>query len=165
MEQPLWSIILAIIIPLIGFMLAFRPFIRDSAIRAAGDVVHDAEKAVAEVKQDVAELRGELKGLGPSLQAVQEVSSWFQMQKLDEMLKGQGSKEKLGSLPPEKAARRDYLREQASHYGLIEAEATELQRLLEEDARDDLARGLISMAAFVLILIGIGAVINSLSRR
>ena len=156
MEQPLWQIILAIIVPLIGFFFAFRPFIRDSAIRAAGDVVHNVEI-------DVAEIKGQLKGLESSLQA----ESWLQIHKLDELLKEQGpaSKEKSGSLPPEKAARRDYLREQASAYGLPEEEANELRALLEEDARDDLAKGLISMAAFVLILVGISAVITGLSRK
>jgi hypothetical protein len=167
MEQPLWSIILAILIPLIVFILLLRPFIRDSAVRAAGEVVRDVQRDVAGVRQDVAELRGQLKGLEPSLQAVRELSSWLQKHKLDELVKEQGpaSKEKSGSLPPEKAARRDYLRDQASAYGLTEEDATELRTLLEEDARDDLARGLISLAAFVLILVGIGAVINSLSRR
>jgi len=160
MEQPLWPIILAIIIPLIGFFFAFRPFIRDSAIRASGDVVRNVER-------DVAEIKGQLKGLEYSLRAVQELGSWLQMHKLDELVKEQGptSKEKSGSLPPEKAARRDYLRDQASHYGLTEEDATELRTLLEEDARDDLAKGLISMAAFVLILVGIGAIIKSLSSR
>lgn len=165
MEQPLWSIILAILIPLIIFILALRPFVRDSAVRAAGDLVRDAERAIADVRQDVAELRGQLKGLEPSLQAVRELCSWLQRQKLDELTKGPVSKEKPSSLPPEKARRRDYLREQASAYGLTEEDATEFRTLLEEDARDDLARGLISLAAFVLILLGIGAVINSLSRR
>lgn len=162
MEQPLWPIILAIIIPLIGFMLAFRPFIRDSAIRAAGDVVRNVERDVAELK---GQFKGQFKGLETSLQAVQELSSWLQIHKLDELMKGPVNKEKSGSLPPEKAARRDYLREQAYAYGLTDEDATELRTLLEEDAWDDLAKGLISLAAFVLILVGIGAITASLSRR
>lgn len=83
---------------------------------------------------------------------------------LDNILKGETS-EAHSSLPPEKANRRDYLTQQGRTQGLTDLEAAEFRNLLEEDARDDLARGLIGPTAFALILLGIAAIAQGLSKK
>lgn len=156
MEMEIWvvfAIIGSVIIPLILFILALRPFIQDTARLA----VHD-------VGGDVRELRGKLDGLESSLRPLQELSRWAQLRGLDELLRRQAG-EAHSSLPPQQAARRDYLMQRGRIGRLTVAEADELQNLLEEDARDDLARGVISFAAFVLIVLGIAAIIRGLSRE
>jgi|GEM_PF-5083999 len=68
------------------------------------------------------------------------------------------------SLPPEKASERDTLISIGRYGGLTEVDAARLRALLEEDARDELARGLIGAIAFALIMIAIGGIIKSLQK-
>ncbi len=155
--EPTWVTVLSVIVPLLAFMIAFivaiRPFIRDTALSA----IRDVEKKVEKVE-------GRLNGLETSLEPLQQLSLWAQKRGLADILKGQTGKAH-SSLPPEKANRRDYLTQQGTTWGLTDSEAAELRNLLEEDARDDLARGVIGFAAFVLILLGIAAIIQGLSKK
>ena len=133
-------------------MVALRPFIRDTAL----STIRDVEKKIEKVE-------GRLNGLETSLEPLRQLSLWAQKRGLDDILKDQTG-EAHSSLPPEKANRRHYLT-QRGRTGLTDSEAAELRSLLEEDARDDLARGVISFAAFVLILLGITAIIQGLSKK
>ena len=69
------------------------------------------------------------------------------------------------SLPPEKIAQRDALIALGRERWLTESEAARLRDLLQEDARDDFARGLISALALAVLMITIGAIISSLSQQ
>lgn len=152
--EPLWPIVLAVILPILAFMLALIPYVR-----------YIAQAAVRDVEKDVENLKGQFAGIEPSLGPLREISMWAQKRGLDSLLRTQANEPHSGSLPPEKMARRDYLTQMARTSGLARAEAAELQALLEEDARDDLARGVISFVAFVLILLGITALIKGLSEK
>lgn len=68
------------------------------------------------------------------------------------------------SLSTEKAAERDALTAKGKQYGLNQTEANRLKELLEEDARNDFANGLIGLLAFAALLVFIGAIVRSLSR-
>ena len=155
--EPTWVTVLSVIVPLLAFMIAFmvalRPFIRDTALSA----IRDVEKKVEKVE-------GRLNGLETSLEPLRQLSLYSQKRGLDDILKG-WTGEAHSSLPLEKANRRDYLTQQGRTWGLTDSEAAELKSLLEEDARDDLARGVIGFAAFALVLLGITAIIQGLSKK
>lgn len=68
------------------------------------------------------------------------------------------------SLSPDKAMRRDQLVQVGKIYGLSNAEANELQALLQEDARNDFTNGIFNALAFALLMFAIGAIIKSLSK-
>lgn len=156
MDEPLWAVIVAVIIPIFLFMLALRPFIRDTALSAIRDTQNEVER-----------LKGEWNQIQPSLEPLRELSLWAQKRGLEGILKGPTGQadQAHSSLPTERAARRDYLTQQGRARGLTDAEAAELQNLLEEDARDDFTHGLISFTAFVLIILGIAAIVRAASRR
>lgn len=155
--EPTWITVLSVIVPLLAFMIAFmallRPFIRDAALSAIRDVEKKLEK-----------VEGKLNGLEPSLEPLRQLSLWLQQHKLEDLFKGQIG-EAHSSLPSEKATRRDYLIQKGRNRVLTEPEAAELQNLLEEDARDDFARGVIGVVAFILLMTGFAAIVKALSSR
>lgn len=69
------------------------------------------------------------------------------------------------SLPPEKAMERDSLIAIGRERWLTQSEAARLRELLQEDARDDFTKGVLGVLAFAAIMIGIGAIIKSLSQE
>lgn len=68
------------------------------------------------------------------------------------------------SLSIEKDAERNTLTAKGKQYGLNELESNRLKELLEEDARNDFANGLIGLLALAALLVLIGALVRSLSR-
>jgi len=98
------------------------------------------------------------------LKPVGEIMNWLQKRGLETTLKSR-SEESSHSLPPNKTARRDELLRKANIYGLTEAEATELRGLFEEDARNDLASGVISFIAFLGIMAAIIIFISAITKK
>lgn len=99
-----------------------------------------------------------------ALKPIAEIDGWLRKRGLDTILPPE-SAEDSHSLPPNEAYRRDYLLERARAYGLSEAEAAELQYLLQKDAQSDLASGVIGFLAFLGIMAGIIAIINALTKK
>ena len=91
-----------------------------------------------------------------------QLYDWFAKRGMDISLSPYGVHH---SLPPEQARRRDELLHLGRVEGLDEAQAQELRELLNEDARDDLARGILGALAFVAIIAAIGAIVNAITRR
>ena len=69
------------------------------------------------------------------------------------------------SLSPGKAARRDELLQTGKTVGLDQNQSQELQLLLQEDARDDLANGIIAVLVFVAIAAAIKVVVDSMAKK
>lgn len=105
--------------------------------------------------------------LKPLTSLVKTIDDWLRKKGLNGAFIGGDEQTKAShhSLSPEKAARRDLLLQLSRTYGLTDLEANELQALLQEDARDDFNRGILSLLAFAAIMLAIGAIIRSLSRR
>lgn len=98
------------------------------------------------------------------LRPVGEMMNWIQQRGLQTIFISQ-SKEGSHSLPPGKAARRDELLGRAKAYGLTQVETTELKNLLQEDARDDLVKGVISFLAFLGIMAAIIAFVSAITKK
>lgn len=92
-----------------------------------------------------------------------QLDDWFTKRGIDTALGG--SRIPHHSLPYDKAVRRDELIQLGSVGGLIETEAQELKMLLDEDARDDLVSGVLSLVAFVVILAGIAVVVDAITKK
>jgi hypothetical protein len=108
-------------------------------------------------------LRGDLK---PISSLVKDVDGFLRsrgLEKYAETLTKQSNVARH-SLPPEKAAERDTLVAIGNQRGLTEPEAVRLKQLLEEDARDEFAKGVVTLLAFAAIMVAIGAIIKSLSK-
>lgn len=114
--------------------------------------------------QDTRNTNNALTRIEDTLKPITEIDHWIRKRGLETILSPEGG-EISHSLPPIEAARRDYLVERGRDYGLTEAEATELQDLLQKDARNDLATGALTFLAFLGIMAGIIAIINALSQK
>lgn len=101
----------------------------------------------------------------PMAPVIKEVDNWLKIRGLNGLFEGEQSKNTHHSLPSEEARRRDQLIQKGKQYGLDQYEAEQLKRLLDEDARSDVASGIISALAFVLIVVAIAALISALTRR
>ena len=108
-------------------------------------------------------LRGDLK---PISSLVKDVDNFLRSRGLGEYAEGLGQQSDVGhhSLPPEKVAERDALVAIGNQSGLTESEAIKLKQLLEEDARDDFIKGVVSLLALSAIMVAIGVIIKSLSK-
>jgi hypothetical protein len=102
--------------------------------------------------------------LKPIISSVKTVDDWLREKGLSGLM-GNVRRKKSHSLPPDRATRRDELVRQGREYGLTDPESNELQALLQEDARDDFANGIIGLMAFGLILAGVVAIVRSLSKK
>lgn len=113
---------------------------------------------------ELTKLRGDIK---PICSLVNDVDSFFRQRGLNGISEqlGRKARPQHHSLSPEKAAERDALTQIGRIRGLTDIEATRLRQLLEEDARDDLSKGVVSVIAFAIIVIAIGALIESLSKK
>jgi len=109
-------------------------------------------------------LRGDLK---PITSLVNDVNTFLRTRKLADIFEARKGESKIEqkSLSPEKAAERDALVAIGREHGLLPHEAVRLRELLEEDARDELARGLLGLLAFAGIMLIIGAIISRLSQE
>jgi len=104
--------------------------------------------------------------LKPITSLVKTIDDWLRKEGLDKVLvKVKGQANANHSLPPDKAARRDELVALGKLYGLTESEATELRALLQEEARDDFAKGVLGALAFAALMLTIGAIIASLTKK
>ena len=113
-------------------------------------------------------LKSDIAPLGSLAKHIQAkaIDKWLDERRLTETFLPQNKPPSTNhhSLSPDKAARRNQLIEMGKAYGLTSEESAELQALLQEDARNDLANGLLNVIAFGIILIAIGAIIKSLSK-
>lgn len=109
----------------------------------------------------IAGLKADLK---PISSLVRTVDDFIRSRGLEHFVKGQGSASHH-SLTPEKAVERDTLVAISRERVLFPPEAARLKELLEEDARNDFARGVIGALALAVLLVTIGAIITSLSQQ
>ncbi|MBA7591830.1 hypothetical protein ES708_33998 [subsurface metagenome] len=114
-------------------------------------------------------IRGEIAPLCQIAKKIQAkaLDDWLEKRDLDTtgLSNVKGGNKTHNSLPPEKEAERGSLTAKGKSVGLTQTEATRLKRLLEEDARNDFANGLMNLVAFAALLVLIGAIVNSLLRE
>lgn len=114
---------------------------------------------------EILHLRGDIK---PISSLVKDVDSFFRSSGLGKLVEGVAKRYSDSghqSLSPEKAAERDAFIAIGRERGLLPPEAARLKELLEEDARNEFASGLLGVLAFAGIMIIIGAIISRLSRE
>jgi hypothetical protein len=106
------------------------------------------------------QIRGDIK---PISAFVNDIDKFFRVRGLTDLTKTlpKSKAPEHHSLPVDKAAERDNLTRLRQTRGLTDFEANRLKALLQEDANDDLAKGVIGILAFVAII----AIINAISSR
>ncbi len=113
---------------------------------------------------EIVKFRGDIK---PICSLVNDVDGFFRQRGLEGFSKTgftRTSVSKHHSLPPEKALERDNLTARGKSNGLTPIEADRLKQLLQEDANDELAKGVFGILAFIAIIIAIDALIKNLSK-
>jgi hypothetical protein len=112
---------------------------------------------------EIIRFRGDIK---PICSFVNEVDGFFRQSGLKGLIKKlKVSTPKHHSLPPDKANERDNLIALAKIQSLSQTDADRLKQLLQEDANDELAKGVLSFLAFIVILYAIDALIKSFSKK
>jgi len=92
------------------------------------------------------------------------IDSWLEQRGLNIGSLSRKKSKGHNSLSAENAAEREALTAKGKQYGLNQLEANRLKELLEEDARNDFANGLIGFLALAALVVLIGALVKSLSR-
>lgn len=133
------------------FLLGLLWQLRESLNRVATDIKSDIANLRTEMVRSTGDLKSQITPIAQGLQWIQKASE-------------PGSK-RANPLSEQDLVRKQELLEKGKKYGLLASEAGELQALLEEEARDDFAKGVLTAAAFAVAAIGIIALIGALSKK